>query len=275
MTCGVYAITNMTDGKVYIGRSVHIEKRWKEHIWYLSHHQHANRYFQEAWNKGDEFELSIIEKCDKEFLNAREIYWIARYKATDRKYGYNMCEGGISTTGRICTEETRKKISESNKGRKCDREVVEQRKKSLNKHMKEDPEFAEYIRTHRFQKGHNAGKKPPNYGVPVSEETRRKLSIAGKGKKKPKSQGEKLRIRFSGEKSNSAKLKERDVVQIRLRFLSGERQCLIRRDYPNITPQTIYDICRNRRWQSVPNTIEELEEMERRYEHSRDWQQAD
>lgn len=54
---------------------------------------------------------------------------------------------------------------------------------------------------------------------------------------------------------------ESDVIEIRYRFLCGERQKDIIRDYPNVTPQTIYDIVRNRRWRSVPNTLEELEEL--------------
>lgn len=275
MTSGIYAIKNLTDGKTYIGRSVNIEKRWNEHKWQLDSNRHINRHLQGAWNRGDKFDFSILEECENGLLNEREIYWIAYYNTTDSTHGYNLCEGGKSTTGRRCGEETKKKISEKNKGRKCDREVVEKRKTSLKKHMEEDDKFANHVRSQWFRKGHNLGKEAPNKGKRASEETRQKLSVAFKGKKKPKSQGIKLRKRFSGENSITAKLKERDVVQIRLRFLSGERQCVILRDYPNITPQTMYDICRYRRWKSVPNTIEELEEMERRYEHSRDWQQAD
>lgn len=273
MTSGIYAIKNVTDDKVYIGRSVNIEKRWHHHKWQLDSDRHGNPHLQRSWNRGDKFEFLIIEECGKDLLNDREIYWIARYKSTDTKYGYNLCEGGKSTTGRVCSEETRKKISERNKGRKCTKETVERRVQTFKKHM-EDPEYRE----NHIKKLSDIGKKrgtPWNIGKSKSEETKQKLSVALKGRKKPKSQGEKLRALWSGENGLCAKLKERDVVQIRLRFLNGERQCSIRRDYPNITPQTMYDICRYRRWKSVPNTIDELEEMERNYEHSRDWQQAD
>jgi len=30
-TCGIYKITNLTNQKCYIGQSVRIEKRWKDH----------------------------------------------------------------------------------------------------------------------------------------------------------------------------------------------------------------------------------------------------
>lgn len=31
MSIGIYKITNLLNGKIYIGQSIHIEKRWKEH----------------------------------------------------------------------------------------------------------------------------------------------------------------------------------------------------------------------------------------------------
>ena len=263
MTSGIYSITNLTDGKRYIGRAVDTSKRWAYHQWLLNSQRHFNPHLQRAWNRGDQFDFSVIEKCRKEDLNDREIYWIAHFKTTDMMYGYNLCIGGQATTGRKFSEETKRKISESNKGRKVPQEVIDRRRQSLFEHFERDPQFkAEHSRmiSERFK-----GRVTWNRGKVTSEETKKKLSVSLKGKKKPKSQSEKLRKRFSGEGSVTAKLKEQDVVRIRLRFLSGERQCDIRKDYPQITTQTLYDIVRNRRWKSVPNTLEELEEMERKY----------
>ena len=31
MTCGIYAIVNSTNDKVYIGQAIDIERRWKHH----------------------------------------------------------------------------------------------------------------------------------------------------------------------------------------------------------------------------------------------------
>jgi predicted GIY-YIG superfamily endonuclease len=31
MSIGIYKIENLVNGKVYIGQSVHIERRWQEH----------------------------------------------------------------------------------------------------------------------------------------------------------------------------------------------------------------------------------------------------
>ena len=34
--CGIYKITNLINGKVYIGQSTNIERRWKDHKSYVS-----------------------------------------------------------------------------------------------------------------------------------------------------------------------------------------------------------------------------------------------
>ena len=265
MASGIYAIVNKTNGKRYIGRAVDIEKRWHYHQWMLGANRHFNVHLQRAWNLGDEFEFAVIEECDRGNLNDREIFWIAHYKTTDDACGYNMCDGGGTTTGYHFSEETKKKMSEKRRGVKWTKEAIEKRTKTLKQHFEKDPElkrkFSEIGRNAIIKYAH-----PSNIGRKASAETRAKLSHSLKGKKKPKSQAEKLRARFSGEGSVTAKLKESDVIEIRLRFLNGERQCEIHRDYPQIITQTMYDIVRNRRWKSVPNTVEELMERKRQYE---------
>ena len=32
MTCGIYKIENKINGKVYIGQSIEIERRWQKHL---------------------------------------------------------------------------------------------------------------------------------------------------------------------------------------------------------------------------------------------------
>ena len=263
MASDIYAITNARDCKKYIGQSVNIQKRWNEHRHALEQNKHFNIHLQRAWNRGDRFEFSVIEECGEEKLNEREIYWIAYYNTIDTQFGYNLCAGGNSTTGRVCTEETRKKISESNRGRKVSAETVKKRTATFKKNM-EDPAYREK----HHKKMSDIGKKrgsPWNKGRSPSAEVRKKVSEKLKGRYVSEEHKEKLRALYSGSNSLSAKLTEQDVVQIRLRFLSGERQCDIHKDYPQITTQTLYDIVRNRRWKSVPNTIEELEEMEKNY----------
>lgn len=69
--CGVYKITCLCNGKIYIGSSNNIFKRWEHHRWALRHNEHNNKYLQNAWNKyGEEnFRFEIVELCtlDKQF----------------------------------------------------------------------------------------------------------------------------------------------------------------------------------------------------------------
>lgn len=97
--CGIYKIKNLANGKVYIGQSVDINNRWAVHISDFKFQKHANLYFQRAWNKygRNNFEFSILEKCSKEELNDKEIYWIRQYNSNDNGIGYNLTSGGGSS----------------------------------------------------------------------------------------------------------------------------------------------------------------------------------
>lgn len=75
----------------------------------------------------------VLEKgLSKEEAWVREKYYIKLYRTTEEEFGYNMAEGGnISVSkGRILSEETRKKISDSNKGKKRTKETIEKLKAS-------------------------------------------------------------------------------------------------------------------------------------------------
>lgn len=48
---GVYQIYNTVNGKRYIGSSIHIEQRFKEHLRNLRANKHVNAHLQSAWNK--------------------------------------------------------------------------------------------------------------------------------------------------------------------------------------------------------------------------------
>jgi group I intron endonuclease len=61
--CGIYIIQNLVNGKVYIGSSSNIRRRFSQHKSTLRHNTHKNRHLQNAWNKyGEEnFEFIVIE----------------------------------------------------------------------------------------------------------------------------------------------------------------------------------------------------------------------
>lgn len=91
---GVYMIYQMNTGKVYIGSSKRIEKRWKEHKRELNNNKHHNRYLQRAWNKygGESFLFDVIEECNLDILIEREQFWMDYLNCLNSSYGYNISE---------------------------------------------------------------------------------------------------------------------------------------------------------------------------------------
>ena len=94
MKSGIYAIRNKANGKMYIGQSQDIQKRWRSHKYHLSRGSAQNRHLQYAWNHYGEasFEFLVIETCSVDVLDEREIYWIAHFDSV--KNGYNVSSGG-------------------------------------------------------------------------------------------------------------------------------------------------------------------------------------
>jgi len=92
MSCGIYKITNNINNKVYIGQSINIEQRWKNHKHFEKERENYPLY--KAFQKYgiNNFSFEIIEECEPEELNEKEEYWINYYDSYDN--GYNQTSGG-------------------------------------------------------------------------------------------------------------------------------------------------------------------------------------
>lgn len=92
---GIYKIQNLINGKVYIGQSVHIERRFREH----KYSDKNNSLIHKAIKKYgiENFSFEVIEECDYLLLDEREIYWISHYNSTNKEKGYNLTQGGQGT----------------------------------------------------------------------------------------------------------------------------------------------------------------------------------
>ena len=140
------------NGKMYIGITrQRLDRRWKKGEGYRK-----NRYFFQAIKKygWDSFKHEVLlDNLTSEEAGWAEQVFIYYWKSNDRRFGYNLDSGGFS--GYTNSDETRKKRSDALKGRRVGGGVI----------------------------GVNAGEKNPNYGKPLSEETKRKLSESKRGEK--------------------------------------------------------------------------------------------
>jgi group I intron endonuclease len=155
----VYEIKSLIDGKKYIGFS---SKTPAASLNYYGSGDLINRAIKKYGKEN--FQKTILQEFDKE-KDAREYeeFLIETYDAVNNPNYYNLTKGGFggfSEKAKINqrSEETRRKISESNKNRV----VSTQTKELLSKKLK--------------------GIKPWNTGIPRSDETKQKLSIALKNK---------------------------------------------------------------------------------------------
>lgn len=93
---GIYQLKNKINGYSYIGQSINIYKRWREHR-SAAFNQNSSDYnmiiYQAIRKHGlENFDFIILEECPAEQLNEREVYWIAYFNSY--KNGYNATEGG-------------------------------------------------------------------------------------------------------------------------------------------------------------------------------------
>lgn len=92
--CGIYKITNLLTEQCYIGQSVNISDRWKQHCKCgLGIEASTTNILYNAmqrdkiWN----FSFELLEECPKENLNEKEKFWINMYQSN--KFGYNSTKG--------------------------------------------------------------------------------------------------------------------------------------------------------------------------------------
>jgi len=117
---GVYAIVNTRNGKAYVGSALCIRGRLCNHRCELIRGRHYNSHLQRAWNKygAEAFRFEVLEECEPCHCVAREQEWIDVLETFDRSKGYNLNRraGNDGWLGRKHSAESRKKMSESQKG---------------------------------------------------------------------------------------------------------------------------------------------------------------
>lgn len=169
---GIYCITNMVNGKKYIGQSRDIKYRWSRHC-----ARYRKTHLTESIGKYgvDSFKFEVIREVGDSgitsiLLDCLEQLYIKKYNTMDPLFGYNKISGGSS--GRIPSQETVEKISRNRKGKNCRPHTEEEKRKISIAHTgKKRPPFSpEWIEKMRIAA---TGRKH-------SEETKRRMSESAK-----------------------------------------------------------------------------------------------
>lgn len=154
MTAGVYLLLNTVTGKPYIGSTVDLVFREKQHFSGLRNNSHANRKLANSWALHGEgaFKFTPLLICAKKDLEFYEQRAMDAYDSVAN--GYNIVPKAKKgwALGMRHTDEARKKMAEKATGRVMSRESVE--KSRLG----------------------NIGKITGRKGIPISPDIRAKIS---------------------------------------------------------------------------------------------------
>jgi len=172
---GIYKITN-PKGKVYIGCSTNIKKRWKVYksLGCLNQPLLYNSLLEFGY-KNHNFE--ILEECEKENLLKKEKFYIKKHNSFLN--GLNQNKGGYGTVEH--TLETKQKISEARKGwiPSKERGMKIGNKLKGRKHTEETKK--KISKSNTGQTRSYKGRVSPNKGNSYSLEVRKKMSNLKKG----------------------------------------------------------------------------------------------
>jgi group I intron endonuclease len=136
----------------------------------------------------DAFSWQIIEECSKDHLDMREQHWIAVFDTF--RNGYNLTNGG--EYNKELSEESRKRMSEAQKGKKQSQELIEKRIKRGLEHF--------------------------SYGKQRNESTRQKISQSLTGKKQSEEVKAKRSKSLMGRKMSPEAVEKSRIARTGMKF---------------------------------------------------------
>ena len=207
---GIYKITSPS-GKVYIGQSINIEKRWEQH-----RNENNWKYYKlydsfRRYGAGNHT-FEVVRECLKEDLNKLERYYQDKFNVLEEGLNHLLQESDEAP--KILSEETKRKIGEASKGRKLSeehkRKLLEAKKgNKLSEETKRKMSEAKKNMSEETKRKIGEASKGRNTG-PKSEEHKRRLSEAAR-KRKPTS--EETKRKMSEAKKNMSEETKRKMSE--------------------------------------------------------------
>ena len=241
MASGIYKITNITNGKVYVGSAVNFDTRWKEHIRELRKGTHHSSALQNAWDKyGEEkFEFSIIEECERtrKVLLGREQYWMDTLESVAK--GYNIAKTAGSQLGMKQSPEAIAARVEKNTGKK---RTPETRALMSEVQSNRSPEWCANISASKkrywAEKGTDSikGENNPMYGISPSKETLEKMSKSLTGRKLSEEHKAKISVAV---KNRPQEINDRIAEKLRGKKRTPEQRARMSEAQSNRSPEWI------------------------------------
>lgn len=241
---GIYKFTNQLNNKSYIGQSIDIEKRKREHLRNAYNYNLDNSFYQALRKYGIiNFSFEILEECEKERLNEREIYWIQYYDTY--KKGYNMTPGGDfnpSNVPEIVQKRTEKLLNDEKINAKLSHKGEDNGNAKLTK-----------VDVIEIRKAYAQGKQISEV-YPLYQE---KISYSGfqacwLGKSWKEVMPEVFQQR-KAENNGGSKTSRNEIYQLRLDYMNGLTNKELQNKY-NKTYETVRRIIKMERW-NQPETI--------------------
>lgn len=206
MKSGIYKITNLINGKIYIGSTCNFKDRKSKHKNKRNNSLISKAIFKYGW---DNFLFEIIEYCDRDILIEREQFYLDTLQPFKENNGYNLLRNCIENGWRDHkhTDESKKIMSEKklgyipwNKGKKGVQECSDETRELMSRNRK--------------------GEKNGFYGKSHSEETKYKLSIFAKNRDMSKFNKKVIQM----DKDTKEVIKIWDSISDAAEFLTNDRK---------------------------------------------------
>jgi group I intron endonuclease len=195
--CGVYKITHIGSGKSYIGISKNIHRRWIQHKSWVNTKNRRSAIYAAMQKYGiDAFSWQVIEQCDADSLEIREQHWIAVFDTF--RNGYNLTAGG--EYNKEFSADTRKRMSEAQKGKKQSQETIDKRTARGANHW--------------------------TYGKPRSEETKEKIRKSLSGRKQNPAVTAKISKSNTGKKMSPEAVEKSRIARTGMKFTEQAKKNL-------------------------------------------------